>query len=69
MLAYGTTVVTRNMSSCRLALPQGPEYSPVILGEPDDDQALFGMVTLETMGLMLNPFSRAIRRMRLLWRG
>ena len=67
-LADGT-VVTRNMSRCFLILPQGEEYSPVILGEPGDDQALLGMVTLETMGLMLNPFRSAICRRRLLWRG
>ena len=67
-LADGT-VVTRNMSSYRLALPKGVEYSPVILGESGDYQALLGIVTMETMGLMSNPFRRAICRRRLLWRG
>ena len=68
VLADGT-VVTRNMSRCFLILPQGEEYSPVILGEPGDDQALLGVVTLENLGLMLNPFRRSIHRMRLPWRG
>ena len=68
VLADGT-VVTRNMSSCRLVLPQGADYSPVILGEPGDDQALLGVVTLEILGLMLNPFSRTLHHLRLLWRG
>ena len=67
-LADGT-VVTRNMSRCFLILPQGEEYSPVILGKLGDDQALLGWVTLETMGLMLNPFNRTIHHIRLLWRG
>ena len=68
VLADGT-VVTRNMSRCFLILPQGEEYSPVILGESGDDQALLGVVTLENLGLMLNPISRTIHPMRLLWRG
>lgn len=68
VLADGT-VVTRNMSRCFLILPQGAEYSPVILGEPSDDQALLGVVTLENMGLMLNPFTRSLHPLRLLWRG
>lgn len=63
------TVVTRNMSRCFLILPQGAEYSPVILGESGDEQALLGWVTLETMGVMLNPFNRAICWMGLPWRG
>jgi predicted aspartyl protease len=67
-LADGT-VVTRNLSRCYLILPHGEEYTPVILGEETDDQALLGCVTLESMGLMLNPFSRTLHPMRLLWRG
>ena len=66
-LADGT-VIARNMSSCYLILPQGEEYSPVVLGEPGDDQALLGAVTLENLGLVLNPFSRTLHPMRLLWR-
>ena len=68
ILADGT-IVTRQLSRCYLKLPQGEEYSPVILGEENDDQALLGAVTLEEMGLVLNPFSRTLHPMRLLWRG
>lgn len=38
--------------------------SPVILGS-GPDEALLGAVTLETMGLMLNPLSRELLPMRL----
>ncbi len=68
LLADGT-IVTRDMSSCYLSLPQGQNHSPVVLGEERDDQALLGAVTLEEMGLVLNPFSRTLHPMRLLWRG
>ncbi len=66
-LADGT-VVTRNLSRCYVILPQGEEYSPVVLGKESDDQALLGAVTLENLGLVLNPFSRTLHPMRLLWR-
>jgi predicted aspartyl protease len=42
--------------------------SPVILGEGKDD-ALLGAVTLETLGLVLNPLSRELQPMRLLVAG
>ncbi len=67
MLADGTAV-SRNISYCYMVLPQGRGYSPVVLGEPGDDQALLGAVTLENLGLLLNPFSRTLHPMRLLWR-
>lgn len=66
-LADGT-VVTRNLSRCYLILPHGEEYTPVILGEETDDQALLGCVTLESIGLVLNPFSRTLHPMHLRWR-
>ncbi len=67
-LADGT-IINRNVSTCYLSLPQGRNYSPVILGEEGDDQALLGAVTLEILGLVLNPFSRTLHPMRMLWRG
>jgi predicted aspartyl protease len=67
ILADGT-VVSRDMSTCYLTLPQGQNYSPVVLGQEGDDQALLGAVTLEILGLVLNPFSRTLHPMRLLWR-
>ncbi len=63
-LADGTTV-ERRVSECHLALPQGEGHTPVILGEPGDEP-LLGVVTLETLGLVLNPFTRTIQPMRML---
>ena len=67
ILADGTPV-SRNISFCYVALPQGEGYSPVVLGEPGDDQALLGAVTLENLGFVLNPFSRTLHPMRVMWR-
>jgi predicted aspartyl protease len=64
-LADGT-VITRQVSECQIILPQGTGHSPVVLGEPGDDQALLGVVTLETLGLVFDPFSRTLRPMKLL---
>ena len=36
-------------------LPQGEGHTPVILGE-ERDAALLGVVTLEELGLIFNPF-------------
>ena len=63
-LADGTTV-QRRISRCYLILPQGEDYSPVILGEPGDE-ALLGVVTLEIMGLLFHPFSRTLHPMRMM---
>ncbi|WP_211230053.1 hypothetical protein [Desulfovirgula thermocuniculi] len=46
-----------------LILPQGEAHTPVILGEPGDE-ALLGVVTLEILGLVLNPFNRTLQPMR-----
>ena len=58
------TLVSRSVSYCHIALPQAEGDTPVILGEPGDDQPLLGAVTLENMGLMLNPFSRTLHPLR-----
>ncbi len=63
-LADGT-VVTRKVSECHIKLPQGEGHTPVILGEPED-QALLGVVTLEILGLVLDPFKRTLQPMRLM---
>lgn len=63
-LADGTTV-ERDVSECRIELPQGEGHTPVILGEPGDE-ALLGAVTLEILGLVLNPFNRTLQPMRML---
>ena len=64
MLADGTRI-ERAISECHLALPQGDGHTPVILGEADDEP-LLGVVTLEILGLVLNPFNRTLQPMRML---
>ena len=63
-LADGTTV-DRAVSEAYLKLSQGEAHTPVILGE-EDDQALLGVVTLEILGLVFNPFDRTLQPMRML---
>jgi hypothetical protein len=38
----------------------------VILGEPGDDVALLGSVTLEEFGLVLDPLRRSLKKARAL---
>jgi len=64
-LADGTQI-ERQVSECHFTLDAGDGYSPVILGEPGDDAVLLGVVTLEVIGLVFNPFSRTLHPMRLL---
>jgi clan AA aspartic protease len=63
-LADGTTM-ERRVSEARFEFRGNDRVSPVILGEGADD-ALLGAVTLETLGLVLNPLSRELQPMRLL---
>ncbi|QOJ79216.1 aspartyl protease family protein [Infirmifilum lucidum] len=63
VLADGRTV-KRKVSECYISLPQGEGHTPVVLGEADD-QALLGTVTLEILGLVLNPFKRTLEPMRM----
>jgi predicted aspartyl protease len=63
-LADGSTIA-RPVSECYIILPQGDAHTPVILGEPGDE-ALLGIVTLEILGLVLNPFTRELQPMRML---
>ena len=63
-LADGSTV-SRKVSECYIILPQGEAHTPVILGEADDE-ALLGTVTLEILGLVLDPFKRRLQPMRML---
>jgi clan AA aspartic protease len=64
ILADGTHV-ERDVSECYIAIPQGEGHTPVILGEPGDE-ALLGVVTLEELGLVLNPFQRSLQPARLM---
>ncbi len=66
-LADGTQVV-RRISECWLSLEQGEGHSPVILGEPGDG-GLLGVVTLEILGLVLNPFNRTLQPLRAMLMG
>ena len=57
-LADGT-LMERQVGSCAIHLELGDTVTPVILGQPGD-QPLLGAVTLEELGLVLNPFSRSL---------
>jgi predicted aspartyl protease len=62
-LADGTAI-TRGIAEARFTSAGRAATSPVVCGE-DDDGPLLGAVTLETLGLMLNPLSRELLPMRL----
>ncbi len=64
VLADGT-VVGRGVAECLFIMAEGRAHSPVFLGEPGDT-ALLGAVTLENLGLVLNPFTRTLHPMRML---
>jgi clan AA aspartic protease len=64
-LADGTTV-RRAVSECHLSLPQGEAHTPVVLGQPGDVEPLLGVVTLEILGLVFDPFHRTLHPMRAL---
>ena len=61
VLADGTAI-ERAISECRFRYRGVEATSPVVLGE-DGDAALLGAVTLETLGLVLNPFDRTLKPM------
>ena len=63
VLADGTALM-RGVSECVFELEGRRATSPVVLGETEDE-ALLGAVTLETLGLMLNPLSRTLQPMRM----
>ena len=63
-LADGTHI-ERDVSEAHIAIPQGEGHTPVILGEPGDE-ALLGAVTLEELGLVLNPFQRSLQPARMM---
>jgi predicted aspartyl protease len=62
-LADGTPI-GRAVSECRFEIRERAATSPVVLGEGNDG-ALLGAVTLETLGLMLNPLTREILPMQM----
>lgn len=64
-LADGT-LMEREIANCVIRLAElGETPTPVVLGQADD-VALLGAVTLEELGLVLNPFSRTLHPAALL---
>ncbi len=59
------TKIERAMGDCFYMYEDEKGAAPVIFGE-GDDVALLGAMTLESLGLVLNPFSRTLHPMRLL---
>jgi len=62
-MADGTTI-DRDISECHIVLAGEARHTPVILGIPGDE-ALLGAVTLEILGLVLDPFQRTLHAMKL----
>jgi clan AA aspartic protease len=62
-LADGTTI-QRDASECKIRLNGKERHTPVILGEAGDEP-LLGVITLENLGLVLNPFNRTLQAMNL----
>jgi predicted aspartyl protease len=63
-LADGTEL-HRQVGECHVALPHGDTTTPVILGG-NGDLALLGAVTLEELGLVLDPLNRTLHPMTVL---
>jgi predicted aspartyl protease len=63
VLADGTPI-RRRISDCRFFYDGIDAPSPVVLGTRRDT-ALLGALTLENLGLILNPFERTLRPMRM----
>ena len=63
VLADGT-LIRRDVSHCFFTYLGIEAPGPVVLGE-SRDEALLGTITLETMGLVLNPFERTLQPARL----
>ena len=63
ILADGTKI-ERNASECIIRLNGKERHTPVILGQPGDEP-LLGVITLENLGLILDPFQRTLQTMKL----
>jgi predicted aspartyl protease len=62
------TVIERDVSECRFRYDNIEATSPVILGEKDD-MPLLGVFTLESLGLVLDPYKRTLSPMHLILAG
>lgn len=60
-LADGTRI-ERAISECHITVGTRSGHTPVILGEASD-RALLGVITLEQLGLVFNPFDGSLRPM------
>ena len=63
-LADGTSV-KRRISSAYFEFEGEGGPAPVVYGE-EGDTALLGVTTLESIGLVLNPFTRTLHPMKML---
>ena len=63
ILADGTKI-QRRASECKIRLNGKERHTPIILGEPGDEPIL-GIITLENLGMILDPFKRELRQMQL----
>lgn len=63
-LADGT-VVSRKIGSAFLEFQGVETATPVVLGH-DNDSFLLGVITLEALGLTLNPFTRQLYKAKLM---
>lgn len=63
-LADGSSI-ERGVGQANFVIDGIDAISPVVLGAADDE-ALLGAVTLESMGLVLNPLSRQLQPMRMM---
>ncbi|MBM3325785.1 MAG: aspartyl protease [Calditrichaeota bacterium] len=59
------TFIDRDVSECLFNVLGREGHSTVILGEAKD-KALLGVITLETLGMILNPFTRELQPMQLI---
>ena len=58
------TTIRRDVSEAEFVFRRRRATSPVVLGGPDDEP-LLGVLTLETLGLVLNPLTRELLPARL----
>ena len=63
ILADGTKI-ERRASECKIRLNGKERHTPIILGEPGDEP-LLGAITLENLGMVLDPFKRELRQIQL----
>lgn len=61
-LADGTHL-TRAVSECRIRIEDRIGSTPVLLGDAGDEP-LLGVITLENLGLILNPYKRTLKPMQ-----